>query len=186
MIVAKITTCCLFYTQEEETSQEVAAPEAHVSQAEGVSGSQEEAGSSEVQQVPRPRLSTISQVPPLQMRPPAARRRRREAHDESLQVIREAAEIMRAPLNPTECYSAFVANELNQGGEEQKSLARDIINQVLARMKRDELTRDTVLWDPAWPAPHHPPPATSAPPARVRGRTRGSFAARKSARKSRR
>ena len=179
----------LFLTQEEEeTSQEVAAPdEVHVSQAEGVSGSQEEAGPSGAQQVTRPRLSTTSQVPPLQMTESGLRRRRRLVEDASLEMIQEASALMRAPLNPTEAYSAYIAHELSQVESQESRMVRNLINQILWWMQQGWLTTDTVLSDPAHPAQHlQPPPAaaTPSPPAMARGRARGSSAARQPGRKA--
>ena len=167
-----------FYTQEEETSQEVADPPESVSQAEGASGSQDEAGPSGTQQDPRP--STSSQSPPRQMRPPGQRSNPRLVQDASLQMIREASALMRAPLNPTEAYSASVAHDLNEAGVEQRRLAKDLINQVLWWMRRDLLTLDTGLCDPARLAEHHHPAATSSPspPASGRGRGQGRSAVR--------
>ena len=104
----------LFLSQEEEISQEVADPPESVSQAEGASGSQDEAGPSGTQQDPRP--STSSQSPPRQMRPQARRSNPRLVQDASLKMIQEASAMMRAPLNPTEAYSASVAHDLNEGG----------------------------------------------------------------------
>lgn len=172
--------------EEEESRQELPAPDAelHVSQEEGVSGSlEEEAGPSTSQQGPRPRVT--SQVPPPQVRLPGLQRRRREVEDRSLEMIREASALMRAPLNPTEAYSAYVASELSQEGEADQKLAKDMINQVLLWLHRGWLTNQTVLCDPAHPAQHlePPPAATSSSPQRGRGRGRGRSAAMPAAKK---
>jgi hypothetical protein len=104
----------------------------------------------------------------------------------SLQMIREASAIMRAPLNPTEAYSASVAHDLNQGTEEQRQLAKGVINQALWWMQRELLTPDTGLCDPARLAEHHTPAATSSPPARAQGRPAVRQPGGKVARKRRR
>ena len=112
-------------------------------------------------------------------------RRRREVEDASLEMIKKARALMRAPLNPTEAYSAYVAHEISQAGEDDRRLAKDLINQVLLWMHRGKLTSETELSDPAYPAQHlqPPPAATSSPPARGRGRVHGRSAARQAARK---
>ncbi|XP_040197437.1 uncharacterized protein LOC120930279 [Rana temporaria] len=159
---------------EEEISQEAAAPEGVSQEEEGVSGSQEEAGPSGSQLVPRP--STVSQVPPLQMRPLRRKRHWNQVEEESLQLIREASALMRAPLNPVESYSSYLNHELQALGEEQRGLAKGIIANVIQWARRDQLTRTTILWDPA-----AAPPPTLSPPARGRGRN----AARQPGRKTR-
>ena len=122
-----------------------------------MSGRQEEAGPSGSQQVPRPSGSTQSQVPPLHMR---AKRPRRmtQLEEESLKVIRDAAAIMRAPLNPVEAYSCYMADKLQKIEEGQRALTEDLFASVLPRAMRGQLTEATHLCDLAHPSP--PPPAT--------------------------
>ena len=181
----------LFFTQEEGSNQERLAHDAELpaSQEEGVIVSQEEeAGPSTSQEGPRPTVSPTRQLPPPRVRQTGLMRRRRQVEDESLRMIREASALMRAPLNPTEAYSAYVAHELSQAGEDGQRRARNLMNQVLLWLHQGWLTDDTELSDPAYPAQHllTPPAATSSRPARGRGRVRGRSAARSVPRNRRR
>ena len=142
-------------------------------------------GPAPVRRAPGPGSAPPGKSLPPRVRQAGLMRRRRQVEDASLEIIREASALMRAPLNPTEAYSAYVAHEMSQAGEADQRLAKDLFNQVLLWMHQGWLTNDTELSDPAHPAQHllTPPAATSSPPARGRGRVRGRSAAMQAARR---